>query len=91
MEQTYVASVSLDGSPSSGHEVGTTSILEGKNIVIAGPRSLMNIINQVVAPINVAGMEEDSVVSGTLKVYDKNGSAFTDSQISSLEFKVELL
>ena len=89
VEQTYVASVSLDGSPSSGHEVGTTSILEGKNIVIAGPRSLMNIINQVVAPINVAGMEDDSIVSGTLKVYDKNGSSFTDSQISSLEFKDE--
>ena len=90
VEQTYVASVSVDGSASSGYEVGSTSILEGKNIVIAGPRSLMNIINQVVAPINVAGMEEDSVLSGILKVYDKNGAAFTESQLSSLEFKDEL-
>ena len=90
VEQTYVASVSVDGSPASGYEVGSTTILEGKNIVIAGPRSLMNIINQVVAPINVAGMEEDAVLSGTLKVYDKNGDTFSDSQLSSLEFKDEV-
>lgn len=89
VEQTYVASVSVDGSPTGGFEVGTTTILEGKNIVIAGPRSLMNIINQVVAPINVAGMEEDTTVDGVLKVYDKNGAPFTDTQLSSLEFKDE--
>ena len=90
VEQTYVASVSADGSPAIGYEVGSTQILEGKNVVIAGPRSLMNIINQVVAPINVAGMEADAVLSGILKVYDKNGAAFTDSQLSSLEFKDEV-
>ena len=50
----------------------------------------MNIINQVVAPINVAGMEDDSVLSGVLKVYDKNGASFTESQLSSLEFKDEV-
>lgn len=90
VEQTYVASVSADGSPAIGYEVGSTQILEGKNVVIAGPRSLMNIINQVVAPVNVAGMEADAVLSGILKVYDKNGAAFTDSQLSSLEFKDEV-
>ena len=90
VEQTYVASVSADGSPAIGYEVGSTQILEGKNVVIAGPRSLMNIINQGVAPVNVAGMEADAVLSGILKVYDKNGAAFTDSQLSSLEFKDEV-
>ena len=90
VEQTYVASVSADGSPAIGYEVGSTQILEGKNVVIAGPRSLMNIINQVVAPVNVPGMEADAVLSGILKVYDKNGAAFTDSQLSSLEFKDEV-
>ena len=90
VEQTYVASVSADGSPAIGYEVGSTQIIEGKNVVIAGPRSLMNIINQVVAPVNVAGMEADAVLSGILKVYDKNGAAFTDSQLSSLEFKDEV-
>ncbi len=90
VEQTYVASVSVEGSPSSGNEVGTTTILEGKNIIIAGPRSLMNIINQVVAPINVSGMEADAVLTSMLRVYDKNGSQFTETQLSSLEFKDEM-
>ncbi len=89
VEQTFVASVSVDGSVPSGYEVGSTEILEGKNIVIAGPKSLMNIINQVVAPINVSGRKSDDVVESTLKIYDKNGSLLTDSQLSSLEFKDE--
>jgi YbbR domain-containing protein len=84
-----VASVSAEGAPSSGFEVGTSTIIEGKNIVIAGPGSLINIINQVVAPVNVEGMKEDTRLSSTLKIYDKNGDTFTDAQLASLEFKDE--
>ena len=89
VEQTFVASVSAEGVPVSGYEVGTSTIKEGKNIVIAGPGSLINIINQVVAPVNVEGMEEDRTVLSTLKIYDKNGDTFTDAQLASLEFKDE--
>ncbi len=89
VEQTYVASVAAEGVPASGYEVGTSTITEGKNIVIAGPGSLMNIINQVVAPINVDGIKEDISLVSTLKIYDKNGDLFTDAQMSNLEFKDE--
>ena len=89
VEQTFVASVSTEGAPAGGYEVGSTSVEEGKNIVIAGPESLMRIINQVVAPVNVAGLEADSTLSSTLRVYDKNGSVLTDAQMSRLEFKNE--
>ncbi len=89
VEQTFVASVPAEGIPASGYEVGTCTILQGKNIVIAGPGSLMNIINQVVAPVNVDGIGEDTTISSTLRIFDKNGDAFTDAQIASLEFKDE--
>ena len=89
VEQTYIASVSAEGVSAGGWEVGTCTIKEGKNIVIAGPGSLINIINQVVAPVNVDGMQEDSSVSSALKIYDKNGDTFTDAQLASLEFKDE--
>ena len=89
VEQTYIASVSAEGVPAGGWEVGTCTIKEGKNIVIAGPGSLINIINQVVAPVNVEGMQEDASVSSVLKIYDKNGDTFTDAQLASLEFKDE--
>ena len=89
VEQTFVATVSAEGVPASGWEVGASTIREGKNIVIAGPGSLMKIINQVVAPVSVDGMEEDTTVSSTLKIYDKNGDLFTDAQLASLEFKDE--
>ena len=89
VEQTYIASVSAEGVPASGWEVGTCTIREGKNIVIAGPGSLINIINQVVAPVNVDGLSEDAAIASTLKIYDKNGDTFTEAQLASLEFKDE--
>lgn len=88
-EQTFVASVSAGGTPDSSYEVGATSIASGKNIVIDGPASLMSIINQVVAPVDVSGLSEDTTLSSTLKVYDRNGAELTDSQMASLEFKDE--
>ena len=89
VEQTFVASVSAEGVPGSGYEVGTSTIVQGKNIVIAGPGSLMHIINQVVAPVNVDGLQEDKTLQSTLKIYDKNGDTFTDAQFASLELKDE--
>ncbi len=89
VEQTFVATVAAEGVPAAGWEVGTCTIKEGKNIIIAGPGSLIRIINQVVAPISVDGMSEDASVPSTLKIYDKNGDQFTDAQMASLEFKDE--
>lgn len=88
-EQTFIASVSTSGSPDSSYEVGATAISTGKNIVIDGPSSLMSIINQVIAPVDVSGLSDDATLASTLKVYDKNGAELTDSQMASLEFKDE--
>ncbi len=87
VEQTYVASISTNGTPATGWEVGSSSVTTGKNIVLAGPSSLMRRINQVVAPVDVAGLSSDYTLSSVLKVYDKNGDELTDAQMKSLEFK----
>ncbi len=87
VEQAYSVTVQSSGSVSSGYAVGVTEIDEGKTILIAGPEKLLSIIDKVVAPINVGGMYQDGVLNATLKVYDKNGSEFSDSQLSLLEFK----
>ena len=87
VEQAFVVSVSTSGTAMNGFEVGSTEILQGKNIYIAGPESVMKIINQVVAPISLTGMNNDMTLASSLKVIDKNGSELTDSQMSNLEFK----
>ena len=87
VEQTYVASISINGTPATGWEVGSSSVTTGKNIVLAGPSSLMRRINQIVAPVDVAGLSSDYTLSSVLKVYDKNGDELTDAQMKSLEFK----
>ncbi len=87
VEQAFVVSVSTSGTVINGYEVGSTEILQEKNIYVAGPESVMKIINQVVAPVNVTGMNSDMTLASTLKVIDKNGSELSDSQMSNLEFK----
>lgn len=87
VEQAFPVSVTVTGQPTTGYEVGTTSVVEGKNILIAGPTSLVNIIGQVQAPIAVSSAAGDATLTAQLRVMDKNGSTMTDSQMSRLEFK----
>ena len=87
IEQTFSISITTSGETAAGYAVGRTEIPDGKTILIAGPESLINIINQVVAPVTVAGMSEDRDLTAHLRVYDKNGSELTDTQMKRLEFK----
>lgn len=87
VEQAFSVSVSTAGTTAKGFEVGSTEIVQGKNIYIAGPASVIKIINQVVAPVNVTALNSDMALTSTLKVIDKNGSELTDRQLNSLEFK----
>lgn len=87
VEQAFVVSVSTTGVAGGGYEVGSTEVEQGRSIYIAGPQSVVSIINQVVATVNVGGLSQDSTLSSTLRVYDKNGSELNENQMSSLEFK----
>ena len=87
MEQAFVASVTTTGATAQGHAVGSTEILDGKTILIAGPESLISIINQVTAPVDVNGMSKDGTLVSTLRVSDRNGNDLSDAQMSLLEFK----
>lgn len=87
VEQTFAVSVVASGEVAPGYAVGKTDIQEGKTILIAGPASLINIIGQVNAPISVSGLREDRDLPSALRVYDKNGSELTESQMNRLEFK----
>lgn len=86
VEQSFVVSVVSSGKPS-GYEVGTTEVVQGKNIYVAGPASIMKIIDQVVVPVNMNGIISDTTRDATLEVIDKNGAKLKDNQLSNLEFK----
>ena len=87
VEQAFAVSVMPSGTVSSGYAVGTTEVLEGKNILIAGPDSVVGIISRVTAPVSVSGISRDRTLTSTLRVIDRNGSELSDSQMSRLEFK----
>ena len=87
VEQTFPVNVITGGEPGEGKAVGRTEVREGKSILIAGPESLVGIIGQVNASVSTSGLREDTELSAVLRIYDKNGAEFTESQLGRLELK----
>ena len=86
-QSEFNITVRTEGSPENPYEVGTTEVVEGSTVLIAGPESVVDIIGQVVAEVNVNGMSEDGRKTASLTVYDKNGTAFTETQMGRLQIK----
>jgi len=86
-EKTFMVSVVTTGQPAAGYEIGSQKIVQGDSVIIEGPASLINIIDKVTAPINVASMSSNKERSAVLNVIDKNGTVFNDSQMERLVFK----
>ncbi len=86
-QSEFVVNVSVSGDPEKGYEVGKTEVVQGKTVLIAGPESMLNRINQVVAEIKVNRINADQRLASKLKIIDKNGEAFTSTQMSRLQIK----
>ena len=87
VEQAFVVSVTTSGNVQKGHAVGTTEVLDGKTILVAGPSSLISIIDQITAQVDVGGIGTDKTIYSKLRVTDRNGTDLTDAQMNLLEFK----
>lgn len=77
-----------DTVPESGYEVGTMTANPEK-ITIRGSGSLIDKIDKVNAVVDVSGLSQDTDLSATIEIYDKNGDELTDSQMSYLTFSVD--
>ncbi|MCD7820467.1 MAG: hypothetical protein LUH07_15680 [Lachnospiraceae bacterium] len=86
-ESEFAVTVETSGTPESGYEVGTTEVVEGKTVQIAGPESLLEKIGQVTATVSVNGIFTDQRLTSTLTIYDKNGDALSETQMSRLQIK----
>ena len=67
------------------YQVGQTTV-SPDSVIVTGPASLIQIIDRVVAPVDVSILTEDKTVTSKIEIYDKNGSKFTDTQMDSLKF-----
>ncbi|MCC8137005.1 MAG: hypothetical protein LIO76_02900 [Clostridiales bacterium] len=86
-ESEFAVTVETTGTPQSGYEVGTTEIVDGKTVQIAGPESLLERIGQVTATISVNGISTDQRMTSTLTITDKNGDELSETQMSRLQIK----
>lgn len=83
----FPISVSTNGRPKNGYEVGVTEVVQGKTVQIAGPESMINRIGQVKATVSTTNIDTDQRLSATLEVYDKNGDQIKAPQINRLQIK----
>ena len=82
--QEFVVNVTTNNTkPDRGYEIGSLTSNPEK-IKITGPTSLINKIDKVNASIDVDGATEDITTEKDVKIIDKNGEEFTDSDMSYL-------
>ena len=82
--QEFVVNVTTNNTkPDRGYEIGSLTSNPEK-IKITGPTSLINKIDKVNASIDVEGATEDITAEKDVKIIDKNGEEFTDSDMSYL-------
>ena len=77
--QEFVVNVTTNNTkPDKGYEVGTLTSNPEK-LKITGPTSLINKIDKVNASVDVDGTSEDVTEETDVKIIDKNGEEFTDT------------
>lgn len=87
IEESFGIVESISGTAQKGYELGSTTILFGDTIKIAGPESLINIIGKVTVPIDITNLSENKTSSYTIRIQDKNGANMTENQMNNLELK----
>lgn len=82
--QEFVVNVTTNNTkPDKGYEVGTLTSNPEK-LKITGPTSLINKIDKVNASVDVDGASEDVTKETDVKIIDKNGEEFTDTDMAYL-------
>lgn len=74
--------------PADGYQVGTLTASPEK-VTIYGPSSIISKIDKVLAPVDVTGISQNSSMTTSLVIYDKNGEALTDKQMAYLKFNID--
>lgn len=88
VEQSFAMVATVQGKAQKGYELGKATILTGDTIKIAGPESLINIIGKVSVVIDdISSLTEDKLGEYPVKIEDKNGATFNESQMGMLELK----
>ena len=88
VNKDFVITPSVGGTtPANGYEVGNLSVSPEK-LTVRGPESLVEKIDRVVARVDVTRRRSDSTLTPEFYIFDRNGEALSDSQMSYLTLSV---
>lgn len=87
VSETFIVTPSTQGTTpaNTNYEVGRLDASR-ESITITGPKSMIGIIDKVIAPVDARNLISDTTVQSQLEIYDKNGVRLTDTEMSSLKF-----
>ena len=77
---TFTLETSLSGQPAIGYQAGDVAI-EPKEVVIAGPESVVSRVTRVRVPVNLSGIRESIDQSIPVQVLDENNSTITNVSV----------
>ncbi len=86
-QSDFIVTVETTGTLRDGYEVGTTEVLEGKSVQIAGPESMISKIGQVTATVSLDNVYSERSLTAPITITDKNGDVFSETQMSRLQIK----
>lgn len=75
--------------PARGYEVGTLSCTPEK-VTIRGAKSMVERIDSVQAEVDVSYLSEDSILTATLHIFDKNGDEMSESRMKYFSFNIDV-
>lgn len=87
VEQSFAVAASVTGTAKKGYELGRSILMSGDTIKIAGPESLINIIGKVSVSVDITNLSAETIKQCPIRIEDKNGTTFTESQMGMLELK----
>ena len=89
VNKDFVITPSVGGTtPANGYEVGELTVSPEK-LTVRGPESLVEKIDRVVARVDVSRARMDTVMTPEFYIFDRNGEALSESQMSYLTLSVD--
>lgn len=87
--RSFPVSLSISGEPAIGYQAGDAT-LDPSEIVISGPKSQVDRVVRVRAPINLAGIRESIDQNVSVQVMDENDQIITGLGVNPAEIHVTL-
>ena len=81
-KKSLALTVETEGKQADGYELGDITV-SPENVTLTGAESLLEQVDRAAAQVSIEGISEDSVLDGTLVLYDAYGNELNQTQLGN--------